>query len=637
MTPTDRVQSGRWVLHRRLSAPPVPPGIAPGLPAVIPTACWFGAVLGLAEAALLPMRQDLDPRVTADWLRMNHHYAWMVPVADLVLLAALGLLLAPWARLRPGVVGRANLALHVLLAALAPLLVSRLVHPLACVALAAGFASRVVPRITAHGQGFRRLVRWSLGPLLGAIGLLAAIGHGRVEHAESRSLAALPAASPGAPNVLLIVLDTVRADHLSAYGWHRETSPNLARFAARGVRFTQARSTAPWTLPSHASLFTGHLPHELSAGDSLPLDASRPTLSEWLSRHGYATAGFAANTYYCNARFGIARGFAHYEDYTETREVTASEILRCSELGRRIVLAAERSGLIPSREHGHRRDAAEIGAAFLSWLDRPGREERPFFAFLNYFDAHDPYVVPAWFPRRLGTVPANDAERAAVHRWHDSARRLQPQRTIDLVRDAYDDCIAALDEQLGRTLDELDRRGVLRDTYVLITSDHGESFGEHQIFGHGKSLYRPEIHVPLIVVGPGIPAGLVCERPVSLRDVPATVARWANRGPAAPFPGRSLARSWEGPPGGDAPVISEVRLTARDERSRAIAKLGPRAAMTVEGKTFIQYGDGREQLFDLASDPAEAHDLAALPETRETLTRYRELLKRSVPEKATVR
>ena len=117
------------------------------------------------------------------------------------------------------------------------------------------------------------------------------------------------------PNVLLIVLDTVRADHLSLYGYERPTTPNLERLAKRGIRFDNARATAPWTLPSHASMFTGHWPHELGAKWMTPLRGNLPTLAEYLGAHGYATAGFVANVVYCSQETGLARGFTHYEDY----------------------------------------------------------------------------------------------------------------------------------------------------------------------------------------------------------------------------------------------------------------------------------------------------------------------------------
>ena len=123
----------------------------------------------------------------------------------------------------------------------------------------------------------------------------------------------LPPGDP--PNVLLIVMDTVRADRLSLYGYHRPTSPALEALAKGGIRFDEARATAPWTLPSHASMFTGRWPHELDASWRTPLGTKFPTLAEYLGSRGYATAGFVANVEYCSSEFGLDRGFTHYEDY----------------------------------------------------------------------------------------------------------------------------------------------------------------------------------------------------------------------------------------------------------------------------------------------------------------------------------
>ena len=134
-------------------------------------------------------------------------------------------------------------------------------------------------------------------------------------------MANLPQADSGTPNVLLIVMDTVSAQHMSLYGYPRDTTPNLARLARKGVRFQHARSTAPWTLPSHASMFTGRWPHDLSVGYGQPLDASAPTLAESLRDRGYATGGFVANTLYCSAETGLNRGFIHYEDHELTPSV----------------------------------------------------------------------------------------------------------------------------------------------------------------------------------------------------------------------------------------------------------------------------------------------------------------------------
>ena len=151
--------------------------------------------------------------------------------------------------------------------------------------------------------------------LVGAVLAIMLLTFGGRAWSEYRASAALPPAPADARNVLLIVWDTVRAGNLSLHGYGRRTSPNLERLAGRGVRFDQAFATAPWTLPSHSSLFTGRWPHELTADWRSPLDETYPTLAEYLAAHGYDTAGFVANLDYCSRETGLSRGFAHYEDY----------------------------------------------------------------------------------------------------------------------------------------------------------------------------------------------------------------------------------------------------------------------------------------------------------------------------------
>ena len=274
-----------------------------------------------------------------------------------------------------------------------------------------------------------------------------------------------------APNVLLVVLDTVRADHLSLYGYGRETSPNLSRLARRGVTFEQARSTAPWTLPSHASMMTGRWPHELSTGINGPLDETHRTLAESLAAQGYATAGFVANATYCGIETGLGRGFAHFEDH----ELSLADVLWTSALGQRVILQAtfppERRARGNPNDY-HRKDAASIRRDMLAWVLRQG--DRPFFAFLNLYDAHDPYIPPADFQRRFSSGAGSAADMAILERWFISDKKKLTSREIQFVLDAYDDGIAYLDEQLGLPLR---RSGADRPAGQHAGDCHGRSRG----------------------------------------------------------------------------------------------------------------------------------------------------------------
>ena len=199
-------------------------------------------------------------------------------------------------------------------------------------------------------------------------------------------------ATPGARNVILIVWDTVRAPNLSLYGYPRDTTPNLVEWARKGVRYTMALAPAPWTYPSHSCFFTGQWPYKLNSQWNYTLDATYPTLAEYLASRGYQTVGFAANTECCSYETGLDRGFTHYEDYPLTPRFLLGRTVPGSWILKNIL---SRGDFYDSKWIDlQSRDVRGINDAFLDWLRRR-RRDRPFFAFLNYFDAHDPYVPPA--------------------------------------------------------------------------------------------------------------------------------------------------------------------------------------------------------------------------------------------------
>ena len=261
----------------------------------------------------------------------------MIPVSDVLIFSVVGLSIALLARFRRGLARWIALRLPVGLSFLTLLLTIEGLYAIAGMILACGLASNIGPWLERRAAGFGRLVRVSFPVMAVSLVVLTGLTYERVTSAEHRALSLRPPAKPGAPNVLLIVLDNVRAASLSLYGHDRPTTPNLERLARKGVVFSEARSTAPWTLPSHASMMTGRWPHELSVGPDLPLDGTFPTLAEVLGREGYATAGFVGNTYYCNALYGMGRGFARYEDVYENQTVSLFETVRSSGLGKRVI------------------------------------------------------------------------------------------------------------------------------------------------------------------------------------------------------------------------------------------------------------------------------------------------------------
>ena len=367
-----------------------------------------------------------------------------------------------------------------------------------------------------------------------------------------------PLPPAGSPNILLVVLDTVRADRLSLYGYERPTTPNLERLAKRGIRFDLARATAPWTLASHASMFTGHWPHELVREWMTPLQGNQPMLAEYIGAHGYATAGFVANVAYCSQNSGLARGFTYYEDYVLEKFAplrTSGLVEQTSTMISEVLDVFDTVSLQPMRDLlnewfliNRRKDAASINRAFLNWLADRREPHRPFFAFLNLLDAHQPYVLPQGAPHRFVTYPATIAEfRAVYEAWSAIDKAKLPPFCITLARDSYDDCLGYIDGQLGLLVDELERRGVLGQTLIIVTADHGEGLGEHNLFDHGESLYQTEIRVPLVIVPPsGLNPAAVVGETVSLRDLPATIVDLAGQRSASPFPGESLAKFWRG-------------------------------------------------------------------------------------------
>ncbi len=398
--------------------------------------------------------------------------------------------------------------------------------------------------------------------------------------------AARPLPSPGSPNVLLIVLDTVSAQHLSLHGYDRPTSPTLEELASQGIRFDRVRATSSWTLPSHGSMFTGRWPHELSAGYFTPLDRTDPTLAEFLGSRGYATAGFVANSGYCGTDSGLARGFTDYRDYQFPRLTAfrnAVLVARPMEAG----LAAMGDfleswpalvALAPAVADlgwyllSDRKDAADVNREFLDWLSHRRQPARPFFAFLNYFDAHVPYQVPERGLHRFGAKPRNPAELTVTKYWVMVAREGPSPQQIEFARDSYDDCVADLDEQLGCLIDELARRGVLERTWMIVTADHGESFGEQPgIFVHGTSLYQAQLHVPLVIVPPaGGPPPTIVDQTASLRDLAATIVDVLGFQAESPFPGTTLGRFWKG---SSAPTSAQS--AASEPALSEVVPLGP--------------------------------------------------------------
>ncbi|MBI1187179.1 MAG: sulfatase-like hydrolase/transferase [Alphaproteobacteria bacterium] len=610
---------------------------------------WVGLVCGLAESGLHLGWERFGGRVHDPDLWVNWNLPWLAPLSLAAYLAGLGALVSVVRRVLPRTVMFLAPYALIALGSWSALGAIPGLHPWARWLLVAGLAARLGTRARWDSERFRRFARVSL-PYAAGLWLVLFVAYGVWPATrELRTLATGPQPPQGAPNVLLIVLDTVRADNLGLYGYDRATTPNLDTWARRGVRFDQARSTTPFTLGTHASLFTGYLMSQTSARVNAPLDGARRTLAEHLRDRGYATAGFVGNIFYGSAHYGLDRGFLHYHDVPGniTRRVTPREFLRACRLGEYVVTRFERKWRILSPMQRQRLDAGELNREALAWVDRTRPRERPFFLFLNYFDAHTPYSLPGDASQPFSYLTADRLEARMRHlqRSDEHAHRsdtpsdvaVSPELRAEAyahLRNAYDDGIAWIDRKLDELLHGLEQRGLLENTLVLVTSDHGELLGEHGLIGHGDSLHRQAVHVPLVLLGPeamNIPRGKAIGRPVSLRDVPATVLDLLDDPETGRFPGRSLRRFWthaEGATADDEPVLSEMEHMHWLPRTSPIpAAFGPLWLLT-EGRWSYHRQRHEtlgttERLFDLVADPDERRDLAADPAHRATLESLR--------------
>jgi len=544
---------------------------------VLAVACLVAMVVGTVHVAVLTVR--LSWSHTFIW--HTREYPWMVPAAYLVAFVAMAV---PIVVLRRFTRRTWVAFLYVFLGALSILLLVPRLAPWSQVLLAVGIGVRV-GAIVRHAST-HRLSRIALGLGL-TLGVIAVVDGVARRAGGVRAMASLPVPAANAPNVLLIILDTVRAASLSLHGYERQTTPALIRWAAESVVFDHAMSTSSWTLPSHASLFTGRDARELSTTWRVPLDAQFPTLAEILRKDGYVTAAFVANTYYTGYDSGLNRGFLRYEDYstslgqlswstTLSQTNLARDLRRCRSVGD-VVRTIFRFDLsLPVLLTATSKSASRVTDQFLAW--QSSAPDRPFFVFLNYFDAHASGYQP--LPRYHELLGVGSSGR-----------------------DRYDAAIRYLDDEIDRLLSTLRDRDVLDRTIVVVTSDHGEQFGEHGLTGHGNSLYLPVVHVPLLVRYPArLPGARRVSEPVSLRDVPATILGLAGFGG---MPGRSLLDS----SGSPNPV--ESFLTSYDDGWLPRDRQRTMRSAILDDLHWIRSFDGSEAVFAYQSDPAEMMNLMA--------------------------
>ena len=468
------------------------------------------------------------------------------------------------------------------------------------------------------GGSVQLLKLQAAGLLLIVVALSTGVEYCRTHPFNTGAVPAPPSrATSERPNIVFIVLDTVRADHLSIYGYQRPTTPNLERWAKEGVVFDNAIAPAPWTLASHASMFSGLLPHQHGGDWAFPLGESPWTLAEILKTQGYETAAFNANCSYGQRGWGYAQGFQIYEDNSSSWQHNLAITL----VGRTLIQPVCR--IVMHDEPLGRRNASELNHDIYSWFRK--RSSHPYFLFINYFDVHAPYLSSPPYERLFGHMPASLIQKVNTTGGTILTEPLRPDELIQLTG-AYDNCLAYLDFQLDKLLRFLESMPAWKNTMVIVTSDHGEDLGERSMFGHGWDLHLQELHVPLIMLGPGIPRGERIQYLVGTRELFSTVLDFIFHG-KAPFHRRSLSRFWRP---GFRPQASD-KVVVSERTPRPWRKLRPTSIslMTPQWQ-YIQNAKGEKEVYDWVHDPEEKNNLAELPEYSETLDDLQRQLEETV-------
>lgn len=496
--------------------------------------------------------------------------------------------------------------------------------PMAAMLEAVPFAALLLASLGYAVARFSRGLAWGLAVAL----LLAALfGPRAYVDATAEPLPShepLVAAAVGAPDVVLIVLDTVRAENVSTYGYARATAPTIAELASEGVTFEDATSPSTWSLPSHASLFTGRYPSSHGAhGEHVVLDDRFPTLAEVLLARGYETFCFTANPWISDG-LGLTRGFG-----TQDQSAGAG-----GGAGRNFVFVhrlVDRLGFRASDKGG-----ALVAEHFAGWAEARPTDARPAFVFMNFIEAHFPYhQLPDSYAMRYTDRPPAELTEISMALMAQQFGG-EPQ-AVERVRapavDMYDGGIDYSDELLRRVVEAVRKRGKLDDTVFVVMADHGELMGEKgQHFGHGPSLYQPAISVPLVVrYPPRLPAGTRVETPVSTLSVFGTILDLAEIEAPPTLQARSLvplvaSSQRPGEPAELWPVLSEKMGSQAMGGGEAVLP-DPQMRGDTRYRAFrsgdwklVESSRGEAFLYDLATDPGEESDLAdAQPEALERM------------------
>ena len=398
-----------------------------------------------------------------------------------------------------------------------------------------------------------------------AFGVLAAAGWWAWLHTRKAPL-----------NVILISIDTLRADHLGCYGYERPTSPTLDALATNAVQFASVTAPSPWTLPSHATLLTGLYPHNHGVKNyGTRLDEKTPTIASVLAAKGYLTKAIV-NHHFLGPNFGLMRGFEDFEYVSEWSDDPDE---------RRLI---DRGDLITQKA--------------LDWL---AQTDSPFFLFLHYFDLHSDYAARPEYRALFagdyaGPIDGTNEQLLSIRA---NRVRLEAADRDHLVA-LYDAEIRQLDDQLARLMRWLDEQGLSERTLLVVTSDHGEEFMEHGSVLHGRTMYQEVIAIPLLVRGPGIPRGTRVAQNVSLADVAPTLLDVLGLSIPRGIDGRSVAAYWEHPDRlhPDHLTFAEADWMNAQPDIKRMVRRGTH-------KLHLDRMTDATELYDVADDPHEQHDL----------------------------
>jgi len=411
--------------------------------------------------------------------------------------------------------------------------------------------------------------------------------------APAAVLLALLLRSEDRPNVILISIDSLRSDHLGCYGYTRDTTPVLDRIAGEGVLFETVVSSTSWTLPAHAALFTSL--HDRVHGcfdGTVWLARSRETIAEAFKSAGYRTTGFFSGPY-LHPVYGLSQGFDTYHDCTSYSEKTIAMLKGTAE--------AKELGDLSHKDVTNPIVLKNVNG----WLDT--REDGPFFMFVHLWDVHFDYIPPPPYdtmfdPDYKGTVDGH-FDVKVVERpssWTD--------RDVEHYKALYDGEIRWTDATLGKLFASLKARGLMDDTMIVITSDHGEAFYEHGNRGHRYSLHDEEIRIPLIIrFPPSIQAGNRIKEQVHIIDIAPTILKLAGLPPLPGALGRDLS-----------PLIENQDMAWPEIEcvSELIFPLNARPLFSIrtpEWKMILNTKNGLLEVYDMKGDPGEQ---APLPEDR---------------------